>query len=195
MIGNAMIDRIDEYKSRRKKRKLRRIIFALLFTGFAVLLSWFFESQVTTTVIITTHAELETDLSSNSGLSSQGMERANSLASALSSVDVVSGVDAIYATSYRATQETAEPISRLLDLPINIVDQNIVENFIESIKDDHSGQIVLIISHPENLSKLVVELQGSKNINLDSLNGNDQIFIVTVPWFGKVKTLQLTYGV
>ena len=195
MTENAMIDRIDEYKSRRKKRKLRRIIFALLFTGFAVLLSWFFESQVTTTVIITTHAELETDLSSNSGLSSQGMERANSLASALSSVDVVSGVDAIYATSYRATQETAQPISRLLDLPINIVNQNIVENFIQSIKDDHSGQIILIVSHPENLSKLVVELQGSKNINLDSLNGNDQIFIVTVPWFGKVKTLQLTYGV
>tara|TARA_B100001996_G_scaffold68444_1_gene49926 strand:- start:395 stop:982 length:588 start_codon:yes stop_codon:yes gene_type:complete len=194
MIENAMIDRIDEYKSRRKKRKLRRIVFALLFTGFAVLLSWFFESQVTTTIIIATHAELETDLNSNSGLSSQGMERANSLASTLSSVDVVSGVDAIYATSYRATQETAEPISRLLDLPINIVDQNIVENFIESIKDDHSGQIVLIISHPENLSRLVVELQGSKNINLESLNNNDQIFIVTLPWFGKVKTLQLTYG-
>ena len=164
------------------------------FTGVAVLLSWFFESQVTTTVIIATHAELEPDLSSNSGLSSQGMERANSLASTLSTVDVVSGLDAIYATSYRATQETAEPISRLLDLPINIVDQDIVENFIESIKDDHSGQIILIISHPENLSRLVVELQGSKNINLDSLNNNDQLFIVTVPWFGKVKTLQLTYG-
>ena len=119
MTENAMIDRIDEYKSRRKKRKLRRIAFALFFTGFAVLLSWFFESQVTTTVIIATHAELETDLSSNSGLSSQGMERANSLASTLSTVDVVSGLDAIYATSYRATQETAEPISRLLDLPIN----------------------------------------------------------------------------
>ena len=194
MTENAMIDRIDEYKSRRKKRKIRRIAFALFFTGFAVLLSWFFESQVTTTVIIATHAELETDLSSNSGLSSQGMERANSLASTLSTVDVVSGLDAIYATSYRATQETAEPISRLLDLPINIVDQDIVENFIESIKDDHSGQIILIISHPENLSRLVVELQGSKNINLDSLNNNDQLFIVTVPWFGKVKTLQLTYG-
>ncbi|GIS40911.1 MAG: hypothetical protein Ct9H90mP13_07570 [Pseudomonadota bacterium] len=102
----TMIDRIDEYKSRRKKRKLRRIAFALLFTGFAVLLSWFFESQVTTTVIITTHAELETDLNANSGLSDQGLKRANSLASTLSSVDVVSGVDAIYATTYRATQET-----------------------------------------------------------------------------------------
>lgn len=189
-----MIDRIDEYKSRRKKRKLRRIAFALLFTGFAVLLSWFFESQVTTTVIVTTHAELETDLNANSGLSDQGIKRANSLASTLSSIDVVSGVDAIYATTYRATQETAEPISRLLDLPINIVDQDIVEDFIESIKNDHSGQIILIVSHPENLSRLVVELQGSKNINTESLNKNDQLFIVTVPWFGKVKTLQLTYG-
>ena len=189
-----MIDRIDEYKSRRKKRKLRRTVFALLFTGFAVLLSWFFESQVTTTVIITTHAELETDLNANSGLSDQGIKRSNSLASTLSSVDVVSGVDAIYATTYRATQETAEPISRLLDLPINIVDQDIVEDFIESIKNDHSGQIILIVSHPENLSRLVVELQGSKNINIESLNKNNQLFIVTVPWFGKVKTLQLTYG-
>ena len=194
MIENMMIDRIDEYKSRRKKRKLRRIVFALLFTGFAVLLSWFFESQVTTTVIITTHAELETDLNANSGLSDQGIQRANSLASTLSSVDVVSGVDVIYATTYRATQETAEPISRLLDLPINIVDQDIVEDFIESIKNDHSGQIILIVSHPENLSRLVVELQGSKNINAESLNKNDQLFIVTVPWFGKVKTLQLGYG-
>ena len=189
-----MIDRIDEYKSRRKKRKLRRIVFALLFTGFAVLLSWFFESQVTTTVIITTHAELETDLNANSGLSDQGIQRANSLASTLSSVDVVSGVDVIYATTYRATQETAEPISRLLDLPINIVDQDIVEDFIESIKNNHSGQIILIVSHPENLSRLVVELQGSKNINTESLSKNDQLFIVTLPWFGKVKTLQLGYG-
>ena len=194
MIENTMIDRIDEYKSRRKKRKLRRIAFALLFTGFAVLLSWFFESQVTTTVIITTHAELETDLNANSGLSDQGIQRANSLASTLSSVDVVSGVDAIYATTYRATQETAEPISRLLDLPINIVDQDIVEDFIQSIKNDHSGQIILNVSQPENLSRLVVELQGSKNINTESLNKNNQLFIVTVPWFGKVKTLQLGYG-
>jgi 2,3-bisphosphoglycerate-dependent phosphoglycerate mutase len=194
MIENMMIDRIDEYKSRRKKRKLRRTVFALLFTGFAVLLSWFFESQVTTTVIITTHAELETDLNANSGLSDQGIQRANSLASTLSSIDVVSGVDAIYTTTYRATQETAEPISRLLGLPINIVDQDIVEDFIESIKNDHSGQIILIVSHPENLSRLVVELQGSKNINTESLSKNDQLFIVTVPWFGKVKTLQLTYG-
>ena len=194
MIESAMIDRIDEYKSRRNKRKLRRIVFALLFTGFAVLLSWFFESQVTTTVIITTHAELETDLSSNSGLSNEGIERANRLASTLSSVDVIAGLDAIYTTSYRSTQETAEPISRRLNLPINIVDQDVPEVFIESIMDDHSGQIVLIVSHPENLPGLIVQLQGSKKINIESLINNDQLFIVTVPWFGKVKTLQLTYG-
>jgi|TARA_B100001094_G_scaffold329550_1_gene392546 broad specificity phosphatase PhoE len=194
MIESAMIDRIDEYKSRRKKRKLRRVVFALLFTGFAVLLSWFFESQVTTTVIITTHAELETDLSLNSGLSDEGVERANRLASTLSSVDVITGLDAIYTTSYRSTQETAEPISRLLNLPINIVDQDVAEAFIQSIMDDHAGQIVLIVSHPENLPRLIVELQGSKNINPESLIKNDQLFIVTAPWFGKVKTLQLTYG-
>jgi len=107
---------------------------------------------------------------------------------------VITGLDAIYTTSYRSTQETAEPISRLLNLPINIVDQDVAEAFIQSIMDDHAGQIVLIVSHPENLPRLIVELQGSKNINPESLIKNDQLFIVTAPWFGKVKTLQLTYG-
>ena len=189
-----MIDRIDEYKSRRNKRKLRRIIFALFFIVFALILSWFFESQVTTTVIITTHAELQTDLESNSGLSDQGIDRAKSLANTLSLIDVVSGVDVIYATSHRATQETAEPTSRLLDLPINIVEQNLVEDFIDNIRDSHSGKITLIVADPENLINLVIELQGSKKIEPTSLDNNDQLFIVTAPWFGKVKTLQLTYG-
>ncbi|GIS40912.1 MAG: hypothetical protein Ct9H90mP13_07580 [Pseudomonadota bacterium] len=49
------------------------------------------------------------------------------------------------------------------------------------IRADHS-----IVSHPENLSRLVVELQGSKNINTESLNKNNQLFIVTVP--GSVKS-------
>ena len=40
-----MIDRIDEYKHKRKKRQLRRAAFALTFISFAVMLSWFFESQ------------------------------------------------------------------------------------------------------------------------------------------------------
>jgi hypothetical protein len=61
--------------------------------------------------------------------------------------------------------------------------------------DKHKGKIVLIVTHPDALPKLVVELQGSKKIEPITLVGNNKIFIVSVPWFGKVKTLQLKYGV
>ena len=70
-----MIDRIDEYKHKRKKRQLRRVTFALTFISFAVMLSWFFESQATTTVLITTHTEIESDLQSNPGLTNKEATR------------------------------------------------------------------------------------------------------------------------
>jgi broad specificity phosphatase PhoE len=112
----------------------------------------------------------------------------------LLSIDVVAGVNTIFATPLRATQETAEPISRSLNVPINIVDPKGVEELIEEIMDNHKGKIILIVTHPEVLPQLIAGFQGSKKIESASLQDLDQLFVVTVPWFGKVKTLQLRYG-
>jgi len=190
-----MIDRTEEYKTKRKKRRIRRVITALVFIAFATLLSWFFESQSTTTVILTTHADIDSSARVNPGLNQLGFERANSLQEILESIDVVAGVDAIYATQLRATQETAEPVSKSLSLPINVIDVTNVKGLIKTVMDKHEGKIVLIVTHPDTLPKLVVELQGSKKIETITLAENNKIFIVSVPWFGKVKTLQLKYGV
>ena len=114
---------------------------------------------------------------------------------ACETIDVVAGVDAIYATQLRATQETAEPVSKSLSLPINLIDVTNVKGLIKTIMDKHKGKIVLIVTHPDVLPKLVVELQGSKKIEPIVLSENNKIFIVNVPLFGKVKTLQLKYGV
>ena len=190
-----MIDRIDEYKNKRKKRQLRKVAFGILFIGFSVLLAWFFESQATTTVLLTTHTEIRSDLQKNPGLTDEGTKRAKALQRMLSSVDVVSGIDVIFATQHRATQETAEPISRNLDIPITIVDTGDAQQLISNIISNHKGEIILVITRPDVLPELVVELQGSKNIDPSSLQGLDQLFVVTVPWFGKVKTLQLQYGI
>ena len=190
-----MIDRIYEYKNKRKKRQLRKVAFGILFISFAVLLAWFFESLATTTVLLTTHTEIRSDLQKNPGLTDEGAKRAKALQRVLSSVDVVSGIDVIFATQHRATQETAEPISRNLDVPITIFDTGDIQQLISNIMSNHKGKIILVITHPDVLPELVVELQGSKKINPSSLQDLDQLFIVTVPWFGKVKTLQLQYGI
>lgn len=189
-----MIDRIDEYKAKRKKRQLRRIIFAFIFIGFATLLSWFFESQATTTIVLTTHTQINSDLQSNSGLNKEGIRRADDLQRMLQSIDVIAGLDAIYATPLRATQETAEPLSKSLSMPINLTDSQNIEDLISSIMSQHKGKIVLIVTHPDILLRLIVELQGSKKIDQETVNELNKIFIVSVPWFGKVKTLQLQYG-
>ncbi len=76
-----------------------------------------------------------------------------------------------------------------------MVDATDVEGLIETIMDKHKGKIILIVTHPDTLPQLVVELQGSKKIEPITLTENNKIFIVSVPWFGKVKTLQLKYGI
>ena len=76
-----------------------------------------------------------------------------------------------------------------------MIDVTNVKGLIKTVMDKHKGKIVLIVTHPDALPKLVVELQGSKKIEPITLAGNNNIFIVSVPWFGKVKTLQLKYGV
>ena len=117
-----MIDRTEEYKSKRKKRRIRRVIVALFFIACATLLSWFFESQSTTTVVLTTHAEIDSNTGIDGpGLSQLGLERANSLQEIIESIDVVAGVDAVYATRprLRATRETAEPVAMSLNLKTN----------------------------------------------------------------------------
>ena len=189
-----MIDRINEYKAKRKKRQLRRIIFALIFIGFATLLSWFFESQATTTVLLTTHTQINSDLKSNSGLNKEGVKRADKLQEMLQSIDIITGLDAIYATPLRATQETAEPLSRSLNIPVNIIEAQDVDGLIDIIMSKHKGKIILVVTHPDTLLKLVIELQGSKKIDQKTVDELNKVFVVSVPWFGKVKTLQLQYG-
>tara|TARA_B110000438_G_scaffold11126_1_gene11091 strand:+ start:526 stop:1098 length:573 start_codon:yes stop_codon:yes gene_type:complete len=189
-----MIDRINEYKVKRKKRQLRRIIFALIFIGFATLLSWFFESQATTTVLLTTHTQINSDLKSNSGLNKEGVKRADKLQEMLQSIDIITGLDAIYATPLRATQETAEPLSRSLNIPVNIIEAQDVDGLIDIIMSKHKGKIILVVTHPDTLLKLVIELQGSKKIDQKTVDELNKVFVVSVPWFGKVKTLQLQYA-
>ena len=99
-------------ENKRRRRLKRRLIavagFLLLATGMA----WFFESQATTTVIFVRHADRVAGQDENPGLSLAGQQRAEELARVLADVDVVAGVDAIFATQYRRTQETAEPLSK-----------------------------------------------------------------------------------
>ena len=177
---------------RRRSRLIPIVLFILVCWGLA----WFFESQATTTIIFVRNAEVDTSAAGNGDppLSSLGRRRAELLADALEDVDVVAGVDAIYASEFRRTQQTAAPLAHRLGIDIRIADPYRVEEFMAEVLHEHKGEIVLVVTHGDILAPLVEELHGSKNIPPMDGAGDDNIYIVSIPWFGKVKTLRIHYA-
>jgi phosphohistidine phosphatase SixA len=161
---------------------------------FALGLAFFFESQATTTVIFVRHADAPLVVDENTGLSPSGALRAEELARVLGDVDVVQGVDAIFSSPLRVNQETAAPLARQLDLPVQEFDPQNNRALRKRILRKYKGKVVLVVAEPELIPTVVARLQGSKKIPPMGDGEYDNIYIVSIPWYGKVKTLRLHYG-
>lgn len=179
---------------RRRRRKRRRQAAVLVFMLVALALAWFFESQATTTVVFARYADQAADQGANPGLSPAGQARAEELARVLADIDVVAGVDAVFTTQYRHTQETADPLARRLHVPVQTVDVADVKGLLKRILTQYKGKVVLVITHPDALPALIRELHGSKKVPPLAEGEADNLYIVSIPWYGKVKTLRLKYG-
>jgi broad specificity phosphatase PhoE len=181
---------------RDKRRRRRRALFSILgYIVVAIGLSWFFESQATTTILFVRHAETDPlGGTEDPGLSATGFARSEALADFIQDIDVIAGVDAIYASEFKRTQQTAAAVARRLGVEVAIADPYDVEGFTASVLREHKGDIVLVVSHSDVIAPLIAELHGSKNVPEMAHDDHDEFYIVTIPWFGKVKTLRLHYG-
>jgi broad specificity phosphatase PhoE len=180
-------------RRRRRRRRQRRAAAVVTFMVLALGMAWFFESQATTTVLVVRHADPMPGLE-NPGLSPAGWVRAEELSRVLGDVDVVQGLDAIFATPYRPTQETADPLARRLGLPVQVVPAADTAGLAARILKDYKGKIVLVVTEPEVVRVLVPEFHGSKKIPPMADQEFDNLYVVSIPWYGKVKTLRLRYG-
>ncbi|MCP4299936.1 MAG: histidine phosphatase family protein [Gammaproteobacteria bacterium] len=181
---------------RRRRRRRRRIQIVVIYTAIAICLAWFFESQATTTVIFVRHAEKAASPANDPGLSDAGQRRAAELARQLVDADVVPGVgvDAVYSTSYRRTVETAKPLADALDLQVLTYDASDTEAIIESLVRKYKGKIVLVVGHSDTVPEMIANMGASKNVPPIAEDEYDNIYLVTIPWFGKTKTIRLRYG-
>ncbi|MEJ2255777.1 MAG: phosphoglycerate mutase family protein [Woeseiaceae bacterium] len=179
---------------RRRRRRRRRIQIIIIYTAIAVGLAWFFESQATTTVIFVRHAEKAQEPAGDPGLSPAGKRRVAELTRQLKDADVIAGIDAVYATPYRRTEETARPIAEALDLPVHSYDAADTEAIMEHIVREHKGKIILVVGHSNTLPALMGNMGASKRVPPIAENEYDNIYIVSIPWFGKTKTIRLRYG-
>jgi len=159
-------------------------------------LAWFFELRLPTTVVFVRHADTDTsmDQGGNPSLNANGRARAEALADFMQDIDVLASVDAIYASEARRTQQTAEPLAKRLGLEVGIADPYDVKRFIREVQREHKGDIVLIVTHSDAIAPLVDELHGHQSVPAIAADEYDNVYIVTVPFWGKVKTLRLHYG-
>lgn len=183
-----------EQDARRRRRRRRRIQIVVIYTAIAIGLAWFFESQATTTIIFVRHADKAASPIDNPGLSAAGQRRAAELSRQLVDADVVAGVDAVYSTGYKRSQETARAVADALDLPINTYDVDDTEEILETILKRHKGKIILIVAHGNTVPVLIANLGASKKVPPIAESEYDNIYIISIPWFGKTKTIRLRYG-
>jgi 2,3-bisphosphoglycerate-dependent phosphoglycerate mutase len=179
---------------RRRRRRLR-LIPIIGYTIASLGLAYFLDQQQSTTVIFVRHAETDSAMPTDDPpLSARGRQRAELLADFMEDIDVVSGVNAIYASDQRGTQETAAPLAKRLNVPVQIADHHDTGGFMDDVLDDHHGEIVLVVSHADTIAPLIDELHGSKRLAPFGPNDFNRVYIVTTPWYGKVKTLLVHYS-
>lgn len=157
-------------------------------------LAFFFESQATTTVLLVRHADTLAAMGDDPRLSPQGALRAEELSRVLGDADVIQGVDAIFAADSAAASATAEPLARRLNLPVQTADTRDEEGLVKRILKDYKGKVVLVISDPDAIPRIIPAFHGSKKVPAMADGEYDNLYIVSIPWYGKVKTLRLHYG-
>ena len=99
-----------------------------------------------------------------------------------------------FESEFRRTIETVQPLATELGLEINHYDPSDNEAILEKILKLHKGKIILVVAHSNTVPTLIADLGASKNVPPIGHSEYDNIYIVSIPWFGKTKTIRLRYG-
>ena len=59
---------------------------------------------------------------------------------------------------------------------------------------DRRGKITLVVTDGDAIAPLIDELHGSKRLPAFGPTDFGELYIVTIPYYGKVKTLRFHYG-
>src|SRR5437870_2882797 len=184
-----MTDETSEPKSGFKTVLVFAMLFAVL--GAVVVLAYYATfSRPVTTVILIRHAEKVIDPNnSDVELSPAGQARAQELARMFGD----GGINAIYATQYKRTQQTVKPLADKLGLPITQVNSKSTAELLTQIRSQHRGQVVFISGHNNTVPEIIAALGGPTLPTIPETE-YDNLYIVTVYRTGKAKVVKLKYG-
>ena len=184
-----MADDIPEPRSGLKTALVFSMLFAVL--GAVVVFAYFTTfRRPLTTVILIRHAEKVIDPNNaDPDLSPAGQARAQELVRTFGDA----GINAIYATQYKRTQQTVKPLADKLGLPVNQVNSKNTADLVAQIRSQNSGQVVFVAGHNNSVPEIITAL-GGPTFPIIPDTEYDNLYIVTVYRTGKAKVLKMKYG-
>lgn len=184
-----MVDETPDLKSRLKTVVVFSMLFAIL--GAVVIFGYYITfRRPVTTVILVRHAEKIIDPNNpDVDLSPAGQARAQEIVRMFGEA----GVNAIYATQYKRTQQTVKPLADKLGLTVNVIGSKNTADLLARIRSENSGQTIFIAGHNNTVPEIVAAL-GGPTYPIIPESEYDNLFIVTVYRTGKAKVVKLKYG-
>lgn len=169
------------------------VVFAMLFAVFGAVVVFAFLSTFSrplTTVILVRHAEKKIDPDNpDPDLAPAGVERAQLIARVFGEA----GINAIYATQYKRTQQTVKPLADRLGLTVNVLNSKQTQELVDQIHTGHRGQTVFVAGHSNSVPAIISALSGESFPEIPD-NEYDNVFVVTIYRVGKAKVTKLKYG-
>jgi broad specificity phosphatase PhoE len=142
------------------------------------------------TIIVIRHAEKKAEPDNpDPDLSPAGQARALELARMFGSA----GINAIYATQYKRTQQMVKPLADKLGLTITQVDARNTADLVARIRAQNSGQTVFIAGHNNTAPEIVAALGGPTFPMIPEAEF-DNLYVVTLDRTGKTKVIKMKYG-
>ncbi|HEV8426740.1 MAG TPA: phosphoglycerate mutase family protein [Pyrinomonadaceae bacterium] len=176
------------------RTKLRTIVvFSMLFAvlGAVVVFAYFTTfSRPVTTIILVRHAEKIMDPNNKDpDLTPEGVERAQEIARVFADA----GINAIYATQLKRTQQTVKPLSDRIGVPVTVTEASKPDEIVNRIQTTNRGQTIFVAGHNNTVPAIVSSLSGD-TYPLIPESEYDNLYIVTIYRFGKAKVVKLKYG-
>jgi broad specificity phosphatase PhoE len=169
------------------------VVFAMLFALLGAVVVFCYNSTFSrpvTTVILVRHAEKKLEPNNpDPDLTPEGVERAQEIARVFGNA----GINAIYATQYKRTQQTVRPLSDLIGVSVTVLESSQKDELIKRIQTSLRGQTIFVAGHNNTVPAIASELSG-ETFPVIPESEYDNLFIVTVYRFGKAKVVRLKYG-
>lgn len=152
-----------------------------------------YRSATTTTVVIVRHAEKELVTIEDPPLAPAGERRAERLAQMFGAAGGLGHIEAIYVTNARRSQQTAAPLAARLGIRPTVLPASTSSASLASqVTREHRGGRALIVGHSNTVPEIVKALSG-EDVPPIADDDYDNIYVVSVPTFGRANVLRLQY--